>query len=227
MIKAEAVETDNYKSDSVSVNITVTPEIVDIARAAITIEDAVYTGSVIAPAITAVYGGETLKKDTDYTLVYGQNTDVGTYKVTINGTGTYKGSVEKTYKIVQAEQVLSADDIALYPYKEAKVSVTGARGALSFKSSKASVATVSEDGTVTAAAQGEATITVTAAATANYKAGSAELTVTVTAYDLASADCEALLDAGEIVYDGEAKKPAVTVKFGGLTLAEGTDYTVS
>ena len=38
---------------------------------------------------------------------------------------------------------------------------------------------------------------------------------------------KALLDAGEIVYDGEAKKPAVTVKFGGLTLAEGTDYTVS
>ena len=227
VIKAEAVETDNYKSDSVSVNITVTPEIVDIARAAITIEDAVYTGSVIAPAITAVYGGETLKKDTDYTLVYGQNTDVGTYTVTINGTGTYKGSVEKTYKIVQAEQVLSADDIALYPYKEAKVSVTGARGALSFKSSKASVATVSEDGTVTAAAQGEATITVTAAATANYKAGSAELTVTVTAYDLASADCEALLDAANIVYDGEEKKPAVTVKFGELTLTEGTDYTVS
>ena len=227
VITAEAEGTDNYESDAVSVEVTVTPEIVDIARATITIADTAYTGSVIVPPVAAVYGGETLLKGTDYTLTYGQNTEVGEYTVTVNGIGAYKGSVNRTYKIVKADQVLSADAIALKPYEEAVVSVTGAQGALSYRSGKTSVATVSENGTVTAVAQGEATITVTAAETANYKEGSTELTVTVTAYDLASTDCTAALDTAENMYDGEEKKPAVTVKCSEMTLEEGTDFTVS
>ena len=58
-----------------------------------------YTGKAIKPSITVKLAGATLKKDTDYTVKYTNNTKVGTAKVTIKGKGKYKGTLEKTFKI--------------------------------------------------------------------------------------------------------------------------------
>lgn len=64
--------------------------------------------------------------------------------------------------------------------KKAKISVSGAYGALSFKSNKPSVVTVnSSTGAIKAKSAGTATITVTAAETANYYKGVKKITIKV------------------------------------------------
>ena len=188
----------------------------------------VYNGSAQKPAVSVVFGGKALTEGKDYTVECEDAVNVGTYSVTIKGAGSFKGEVTEAFSILAAEQDITAQDMELLPYEQAKINAAGAQGALSYASSDAAVATVSDDGTVTAVGQGSAKITVSAAKTDNYNAGSAELTVTVTAFDLSADACAAELAAAELVYDGSAKKPQVTsVKVGDAALTENTDYTVS
>ncbi|MBQ6662405.1 MAG: cell wall-binding repeat-containing protein, partial [Firmicutes bacterium] len=62
-----------------------------------------YTGKAIkpTPTVKALVGGatRTLKADTDYTVKYTNNINVGTATVTITGKGNFKGTVKKTFKI--------------------------------------------------------------------------------------------------------------------------------
>ena len=58
-----------------------------------------YTGKAIKPDLTVKLVGTELKKGTDYTVKYSNNTKVGTAKVTITGKGKYKGTLTKTFKI--------------------------------------------------------------------------------------------------------------------------------
>ncbi len=46
-----------------------------------------YTGSALTPAPTVTLGGQTLVKDTDYTVAYADNTDAGTATITVTGKG--------------------------------------------------------------------------------------------------------------------------------------------
>ena len=71
-------------------------------------------------------------------------------------------------------------------------------------------------------AVGTATVTVTGKG--NYS-GTAPKTFTISAASIA--DAEVTLAQTEFTYDSTEKKPAVTVKVGGKTLTEGTDYTVA
>jgi hypothetical protein len=68
------------------------------------ISNKAYTGSEIKPKVTVTYNGETLKKSTDYTVTYTNNTDIGTAKVTVKGINDYEGlSTTKSFKIVPAK----------------------------------------------------------------------------------------------------------------------------
>lgn len=58
-----------------------------------------YTGTEIMPAVTVKYGSKLLVKNSDYTIVYNNNVNTGTGKVTINGKGNYGGSVINTFRI--------------------------------------------------------------------------------------------------------------------------------
>ena len=203
------------------------PSIVDISQADITIGDVTYNGKAQLPMIGIYGGGRTLIEGTDYTVTCGQNINAGTYPVTINGIGKLTGSVNREYKILKADQTITASDISLRPYETAKITVSGAQGTLSYKTSAKAVATVAKDGTVTAVKAGTASITISAAETDNYKAATAQLAVTVNAYDLSSSDCKVTLSQTTAVYNGKEIKPTATVKFGDITLKESTDYTVS
>ena len=66
----------------------------------ITVEDQVYTGEAIEPAVTVKYGSVTLKKGTDYTVAYKNNVKPGKGTVTVTGKGSYTGSVKVTFKIL-------------------------------------------------------------------------------------------------------------------------------
>ncbi|MCD8181551.1 MAG: hypothetical protein LUF26_08765 [Firmicutes bacterium] len=63
------------------------------------IEDQVYKGEALTPAITATYNGMTLVEGTDYTVEYSNNNAVGMGKATITGIGNYTGTVTKTFTI--------------------------------------------------------------------------------------------------------------------------------
>ena len=55
-----------------------------------------YTGSAITPTLTVKDGDKTLTKDTDYTVSYSDNTEVGTATATVIGKGLYIGTVTDT-----------------------------------------------------------------------------------------------------------------------------------
>lgn len=62
-----------------------------------------YTGAKVKPSVTVKYGKTKLKKNTDYTVSYTDNKNVGTATVTITGMGTYEGTIVKNFKIVPPE----------------------------------------------------------------------------------------------------------------------------
>lgn len=61
-----------------------------------------YTGKAIVPQITVKDGQTVLVLDTDYTVSYTDNTDVGTATVTVTGKGNYQGTASATFEIVAA-----------------------------------------------------------------------------------------------------------------------------
>ena len=66
-----------------------------------------YTGNALTPAPTVTLDGKTLTANTDYTVAYADNTDAGTAKITVTGTGNYSGTAQGTFTIGRA--TLTAD----------------------------------------------------------------------------------------------------------------------
>ena len=63
------------------------------------IRDKRYTGSAVTQTPTVRIGLRTLSEGTDYTVSYTDNLHVGTAQMTITGTGNYRGSITRTFKI--------------------------------------------------------------------------------------------------------------------------------
>ncbi|WP_377077362.1 RICIN domain-containing protein [Ruminococcus bicirculans (ex Wegman et al. 2014)] len=74
---------------------------ISISKASVTLSTSTYAydGKAKTPSVNVKVNGKTLKKDTDYTVSYSNNTKVGTATVKITGKGNYTGSVSKTYSI--------------------------------------------------------------------------------------------------------------------------------
>lgn len=64
------------------------------------IADQIYTGSALMPDVVVKAGSKVLVKDVDYTVLYSNNTNVGTASVKVTGKGTYEGSYTTNFKIV-------------------------------------------------------------------------------------------------------------------------------
>lgn len=95
-------------SGNVDCNFWYTDEEINENPDAVTIKDAqfasvtskTYTGKAIVPSPKLTLDGKTLKKGTDYRLMYSENTDVGTASITAVGIGNYKGTISTTFKII-------------------------------------------------------------------------------------------------------------------------------
>lgn len=59
-----------------------------------------YSGKKLEPKVTVKLGSSTLKKDTDYTVTYKNNTKAGTATVEVKGSGHYAGKATAKFKIV-------------------------------------------------------------------------------------------------------------------------------
>ena len=134
------------------------------------------------------YPGESdylLMEDIDYKVTWKNNTNAGTATVTVTGLEPYfRGTLTKTFKILQANNSITASNVKKTQSTKAQTFSLGAAakgGAkLSYKSNNKNV-TVNSSGKVTIAANytGESAITITAAATKNYKVAQKTVTLTV------------------------------------------------
>ena len=128
-------------------------------------------GKAIEPSFTVKYGDKTLTKDTDYTVSYENNTDVGTATVTVTGTGSYQGSASTTFEIVKKTGTISGTASYSKAYGDAAFTldaVANSGAALSYNSDNGAVATVDAVGKVSVVGSGSAVIAVSAAETENY-----------------------------------------------------------
>ncbi|MEG0396181.1 MAG: hypothetical protein RR612_05595, partial [Oscillospiraceae bacterium] len=93
----------NYKGTAIA-SFKITKDAIMLTNAMIgQIADQKYTGSPIEPTVVVKNSETALVKDTDYTVAYAKNTDVGTATVTVQGKGNYKGTAQKTFTITKAE----------------------------------------------------------------------------------------------------------------------------
>lgn len=129
-----------------------------------------YTGKKQATAITVKYGKTTLKKNVDYTVKgITAATNAGTYKITITGKGNFKGTKTITYTVKKAAQKVRvvAGNTSKRVYVsgvkgKAKVSYTTNNGRVKVSNGKVIVGKGVKKGT-------KVRVTVTVAATHNYK----------------------------------------------------------
>ena len=138
-----------------------------------------YTGSPQEPEVTVILNETQLTKGTDYEVAYSNNIKVGTAAVTVNGINEYSGIKKLTFTIVKALQPIKASNLSLTYPNSGKITVSGNKGSLTYKSSNTAVATVDSTGKVKAKSGGTAKITITAAATSQYNAASKTITVNV------------------------------------------------
>jgi beta-xylosidase len=180
-----------------------------------------YDGTAKTPGVTVKAGSTTLTAETDYTVAYENNMNVGTATVIITAKGNYAGSVTDTFAITA--RTASALTVILgttaYTYDG-----TAKTPALTVKDGAATLAegidyTVSYKNNINV---GAATITITGKG--NYTGTTAQ-TFLITAKEVAA--LTAALEATAYIYDGTAKTPAVTVSDGSTLLTAEADYTVS
>ena len=87
----------------------------ELGDATITLDKAnyEYTGSQIKPTVTVKLDNSTLRANTDYTVEYGDNKEVGTNvgTVTVTGKGNYTGSISVQFTITQGRTTLEIASI--------------------------------------------------------------------------------------------------------------------
>lgn len=73
------------------------------------IPDQFYTGEEINPDIIVTFVASKLIEDTDYTVSYENNTDIGTATVTVTGKGNFTGTLTKEFNIIEKPQEDTGD----------------------------------------------------------------------------------------------------------------------
>ena len=161
-------------------------EVTDISDCTIALAQTnyIYDGSPKEPSVTVTDGSVTLSYGTDYEVTYSENIDAGVASVTINGVGSYTGSVREEFVIDKAPAELSFANDNVTKTLSDEVFINGLTGNtdgdITYESSDSYVASVDAvSGAVSIEGTGIAVITATSAESDNYEAGSAQYTLTV------------------------------------------------
>lgn len=188
-----------------------------------------YDGTAKEPTVTVTLGDKTLTKDTDFTVAYSNNTEIGTATVTVTGDGNYSGTKTASFTITDGEKIL---------LDNAEITVTPDSFVYDGTPKTPDVSVIIDETTLTKDTDftvdysnntnvGNATVII------NGKGNYTGLKTTSFFIKEASSEKTSLetavitLNPNSFVYDGTAKTPNVTVTLDGKVLTKGTDYTVA
>ena len=146
---------------TVKLNFTISAIPIGSAEISIPYSSYTYRGRGIKPTVTVTYRGQKLVKDTDYTVTYSNNTDVGSARIRVTGKGKY-GSSRSLYFTVKKLDLSSS---------YAKVTIPYSAYTYSGKEIKPAVTVKFKDGTVIPAAEYKLSYA------KNVRVGAAEITV--------------------------------------------------
>lgn len=186
----------------------------DITSARVTVSDAEYTGLPVKPDVTVVLGTKKLTEGTDYIVEFADNTSAGTATVAVEGTGNYAGTVKSQFKITAKSlslAVVTAEN-QTYTGKALEPAVAVTLDGKTIADTEYDVAYSSNIN------KGTATVTVTGK---NNYTGSKAGTFKILARDIEECDVS---DVADVVYNGKAQTPEITVKNGDVELKSGVDY---
>lgn len=196
----------------------ITAKSVDASMISLSEENLVFNGSVQRPEVVVKDDKNVLTMDADYTLMNDGATDVGNYKVIIEGKGNYTGKAERQYSIVPKDAtkfiVALSEETMVYTGDELMPKVTVKDGNTTLDDNQYEVS-YSNNRNV-----GTAVVTVTGKE--NYN-GTLSTTFTITPRLLTKE--MVMLSTTELVYNGHQQKPAVTVADG--EAMTDNDYNVT
>ncbi len=208
-----------------------------------------YLAKALTPSVTVKNGSRTLKKDTDYTVTYYSNNNVGTATAIIRGKGSYTGLYKCRFSIVQ-RPVSRCSEITLdsavflsggtsvkpnitYPYdgNPKMPSVTVTQGTKTFRKGIDYTVTYSNNvnaGTATAIIKGKKNLK------GSYKCQFRITPQPISKCTEISINNQCYLNNGKVqnpvitcFYTGNTVTPSITIKNGETVLQKDTDYTVT
>lgn len=197
-----------------------------------------FTGSNITPSVTVKVAGRTLTSDTDYTVSYSNNKNVGTSNVYVYGKGNYSGSLSAKFDIVPAKQQIQKLETkykGFFVDWAQKGSATGYDVEYSVNANMSGAVskhlTANKPDTLTVnGLSGDKTYYVRVRSYTNvngkvyYGAWSDVKSIKTANNDITKATVS---DISTKAFTGKAITQNVTVKVGNTVLKNGTDYTVS
>lgn len=244
-IKFQIVAPGYETVDDGTATLTINPRDISLCKVEGIAESYTFVNKPIEPqTVEVVDGSVILTKNTDYTLEYGANQEVGedTGTVIIKGTGNYTGSVTKEFEItpVDASDLTASLNRTFGYYRNSEnnnATVTVTHGSHTVDSSEITLTVTRQDSTIesgdvvqeglklTFNKAGIYTIHVVVSGTHK---GAFDLTYTLLPQDVASDDFQVATDpVGRVwTYDGENRAFGVTVTSGGTSLQKGVDFTL-
>ena len=178
-----------------------------------------YTGKAITPYVEVWDGNVQLDDSRDFEVGFFNNVNAGTAGTVITGLGNYEGEVTKTFwiKPISCSKVNVSIEKVTYDNPDKRPGVTATYdGKTLVEGTDYDIARFSSD-----IETGYSDITI------RFKGNYTGSIIRSSTIERSSFDkAEIKLQGGSLIYDGEEKKPAVTVKYGDKTLKEGTDYTL-
>lgn len=170
----------NY-SGTITKEFTITPADISQLTASLSADIFRYNGTEQKPSVTVKSRDKMLVPDTDFTVSYSDNIDVGTATVNITGQGNYTGSMTRTFTITNARipAVITAKSVTLnQSTKKTSVFTAETDGKITLKSSNSKIVKVSRT-KIIPVAPGKVTLTITAARGQDYEKASKKISVTV------------------------------------------------
>ena len=178
-----------------------------------------YTGSAIIQNPILKVGDITLKNETDYTLNYKNNTNIGTATVTFTGKGNYTGTISKTFNIAGislSNATVTGISNKTYTGKQITQSPKVVVNNVTLKNGTDYTLSYKNNTKV-------GTATVTIIGKDNYS-GTISKTFSIGALSLSKATISGIVTK---TYTGKSITQTPTVKVNNVTLKSGTDYTLS
>ena len=190
-----------------------------------------YTGQALTPDVTVKDGQTVLTKDTDFSVSYESNENVGTGKATIVGIGNYSGQVEKTFTINKADITPTAPTAMTQLTYNGQAQTLVAAGSIAGPGNlEACEMQYSLDGQTyakelpTAVNAGSYTVFYKVVGDANHNGVDAQF-INVAIYKAALTNV--LLEASTLTYNQQEQSPTITSVKAGELVVPATDYIVS